>query len=116
MEVARREKERNKGEGNKDDGRNSNASLKQSESISVFVLLSPGSLNSDSCVELVCVQAFRGILCMHSCVCVSSLLREEALADVCILAGWTVFAFESMSMHACTKGDASLCTHIEAFF
>lgn len=41
------------------------------------------------------------------CVC----LRETVLADVCILAGWTVFAFESMSMHACTKGDASLCTH-----
>lgn len=47
VEVTRREKERNKGKGNKDGGRNSNASLKQSESISVFVLLSPGSLNSE---------------------------------------------------------------------
>lgn len=68
MEVTRREgKKRDKGKGNKDDGRNSNASLKQSESISVFVLLSLGSLNSEErqpCVELVCVQAFRGILCV----------------------------------------------------
>lgn len=47
-----------KRKGNKDDRRNSNASLKQSESISMFVLLSAGSLNSEeraSCVELVCV-------------------------------------------------------------
>lgn len=35
-----------KKKGNKDDGRNSNASFKQSELISVFVLLSLGSLNS----------------------------------------------------------------------
>ena len=48
MEVTRREREGSKGDkgkGNKDDGRNSDASLKPSESISVFVLLSPGSLN-----------------------------------------------------------------------
>lgn len=111
MEVTRRvHKKRNKGKGNKDDGRNSNASLKQSESISVFVLLSLGSLNSEereSCVELVCVC----VSIQRYFVCVSGLLRERALADVCILAGWTVFAFESTSMRACTKGDASLCTH-----
>lgn len=51
------------------------------------------------------VYSVQTLLCM--CVC----LRETVLADVCILAGWTVFAFESMSRHACTKGDASLCTH-----
>lgn len=46
MEVMRMETKRNKKKGNKDDGRNSNASFKQSELISVFVLLSLGSLNS----------------------------------------------------------------------
>lgn len=78
----------------------------------MFVLLSPGSLNSqerESCVELVCVGIFvQALLCV--------LPRERVLADVCILAGWTVFAFQSTSVHACTKGDASLCTHIVAFF
>lgn len=39
MEVTSRLTKRNKRKGNKDDGRNSNGSLKQSESISVFVLL-----------------------------------------------------------------------------
>lgn len=39
MKVTSRLTKRNKRKGNKDDGRNSNGSLKQSESISVFVLL-----------------------------------------------------------------------------
>lgn len=46
MEVTKRERKENKGKGNKDDGKNSNASLEQSESISMFVLLSCGSLSS----------------------------------------------------------------------
>lgn len=39
MKVTSGLTKRNKRKGNKDDGRNSNGSLKQSESISVFVLL-----------------------------------------------------------------------------
>lgn len=38
IKVTSRLTKRNKRKGNKDDGRNSNGSLKQSESISVFVL------------------------------------------------------------------------------
>ena len=67
-------KTESKGKGNKDDGRNSNASLEQRESISVFVLLSPGSLNSQgegSPVLNLCV-------CVCVCVCVRVCVRVQA--------------------------------------
>lgn len=72
LEVIRREKKGNKGKGNKDDGRNSNASLKQSKSISMFVLLSLGSLNSEE----------KGVLC-STCVCVSGGGRSAERDSTC---------------------------------
>lgn len=117
--VEKGRKKESKGKRNKDDGRNSNASLEQCESISVFVLLSPGSLNSQGegspVLNLRVCASIQRVFCACSRVCVAR-RRERALADVCTLAGWRVFAFESTSMRACTKGDASLCTHTVAFF
>lgn len=68
------------------------------------------------CWICVCVCRLLGVFRACPRKCVRGLLSEEALVDVCILAGRTVFALGSMSMHACTKGDASLCAHTATFF
>lgn len=103
MEAMRRLKERQREGGGKDDRRNSNVSLKQSESISMFVLLSAGSLNSgERCPGLnLCVQAFRGF---WGCG-----LRgggEAVREDV----GWIVFAF-GVCMLAQTV--TQVCAHVK---
>lgn len=88
MEATRKQKERQRKE-NKDDPRNSNVSLKQSESISIFALLSTGSLSSEeraSCVEPVCVcvrKRFGGIFRACTRVYASGLLRERGYLQIC---------------------------------
>lgn len=91
MEVTRRQRERQKGRGTKMTG-----------GIQMHL--------SNRVNPLVCLFSFqlghwtqkKGRPMLNLCVCASVWgLRERVLADVCILAGWTVLAFESMSVYAC---------------